>query len=427
MTRPAHLSRGRRLAFGLAAALILLAATEVVLRLHDFGFYYNFGADLLGMPLLDLHRIRRVQNQTVEFDPELFWRFKPNQKLTDSSIYRRPVYINSHGFRGYDFETPKPDDTYRVICLGDSSTFGWSVGDTETYPAQLFPRLQRLCPRAAVDLKTRATYRRQRAPSADGLSIEVLNLGVTGYTSHQGRRLLDRVAEDLKPDLVIFAFGPNDRLPALKSDREHEADRTWDIGPVSLLLSRLQLYKLVKAAVIYAQSRSEGIDLDPKTYIPRLKRKVSPEEFTDNLLAVKSRCDQIGADLIVLNVQYPSLPADFIDGEIKKQAEAAGAALPADWRPWDQRATVIGGAAAIGVPAIDLETLFEQRLGALASGKVALSPAQKNIPGVDREPWRLLMVDNGHPNYWGHELIAERLTEIISDLPAFRQACGEKP
>lgn len=423
----ARLSRARRLAFGLAAAFILLAAAELVLRLHDFGFYYNFGADLIGMPLLDLHRIRRVQNQTVEFDPILFWRFKPDQILTDSSIYRRPVTINSHGFRGYDFETPKPDHTYRVVCLGDSSTFGWSVGDSETYPAQLFPRLQRLCPRAAVDLKTRATYRRQRTRSADGLSIEVLNLGVTGYTSHQGRRLLERMAEDLKPDLVIFAFGPNDRLPALKSDREHEADRTWDIGPVSLLLSRLQLYKLVKSAVVYLQSRREGIDLDPKTYIPRLKRKVSPVEYTDNLRAVKARCDQIGADLIVLNVQYPALPPDFIDAEIKKQAEAAGADLPANWRPWDQRDTVLGAAAALGVPALDLETLFEQRLADLASGRIALSPAQKNLPDADREPWRLLMVDNGHPNYWGHELIVERLAEVIGGLPAFRRACGAKP
>lgn len=401
-----RLSRGKRLLFGAVAALLFLTAAETVLRLHDFGFYFNFGADLLGMPLLDLHSIRRVMNHTVEFDPVLFWRFKPNQKLTDSSIYRRPVTINSHGFRGPDFALPKPAGVYRVVCLGDSSTFGWSVADDETYPAQLAPLLQKRCPKRRV---------------------EVLNLGVTGYSSHQGRRLFERMAGQLRPDAVIFAFGPNDRLPALKSDRENEAARTWDIGPVSLFLSRFQLYKLLKSAVVYFQNREQGVSLDPKTYIPRLQRKVSPAEYADNVRAVKALCDRLGADLILIDVDYPSLPPDFIDREIKTQAAAAGAPMPPGWTAWDQAALVRSLGAELAVPTLDLREIFAVRLQDYAAGTVPLAPGQAAIAGADREPWHWLMIDNGHPNVYGHALIVDRLDAIIPGLPAYQKACEDKP
>jgi lysophospholipase L1-like esterase len=394
----------KRLFFGLLLAATALTGLELVLRLHDFNFYFNFGADLLGMPLLDLHSIRRVQNNTVEFDPQLFWRFKPNQVLDAHGIYRRPVRINAHGFRGPDFEDQKPPRTFRVACLGDSTTFGWSVADDETFPAQLAPLLQRACPARRV---------------------ETLNLGVTGYTSCQGRVLMERSVVNWRPDLVIFAFGPNDRLPALKSDREHQANRTWDIGPVTLFLSHFQLYKLLKAGVVYLENRGRGLSLDPKTYIPRLRRKVSPDEYADNLRAVKALCDRIGADLIIIAVDYPSLPPDQVDRELRRQARETGAAMPPDWKPWNQAAQVRALGAEMSVPCLDLRQLFDARLRDYADGAATLAPDQKTITDADREPWRRLMIDNGHPNRFGHALIAENLAAIVRGLPAFQRACPE--
>ncbi len=403
----ARTSRTRKIIFAALTALMVLGGAETVLRVHDFDFFFNFGADILGMPLVDMKGIRRVMNRTVEFDPVLFWRFKPNQVLDAHGIYRQPVHINGHGFRGPEFTDDKPAGVYRIACIGDSTTFGWSVADDETFAAQLERMLNRHCGAGKV---------------------QVLNLGVTGYTSFQGRELMDLYVKKWRPDLVIFGFGPNDRLPALKSDAEHLNDRTWDVGPLTLFLSRFQLYKLIKAGVVYFENREQGLSLDPRTYIPRLKRKVSMAEFKDNVAEVKKECDAIGAGLILINVDFPSLPPDNVTTTIKEAADQSGASMPAEWKYWDAEAVHESLARELHVPQLDLRALFSADLAAIEAGRMEPERAaavKKTMPEViAQEPWRWLMIDNGHPDDWGHEIIAQKLEELIAPLPAFRKRCG---
>lgn len=47
------------------------------------------------------------------------------------------VRINSRGFRDYEYTIEKPQNTYRIIVLGDSFTFGLGVELNETYPKLL--------------------------------------------------------------------------------------------------------------------------------------------------------------------------------------------------------------------------------------------------------------------------------------------------
>lgn len=403
-----RLSRKKRALYAAAVCVTLLGGSELVLRAYDFSFYFNFGGDILGMPLLDLHSIRRTMNRAVDFDPYLFWKFKPDQVLTDKTAYRKPVSINSHGYRGSDFSDAKPDGVYRVACIGDSTTFGWSVADTDTFPARLELALAGDCPHGRV---------------------EVLNLGVTGYTSLQGRELMTRYAAAWAPDLVVFAFGPNDRLPALKSDLKHLQDRTWDIGPLKVFLNRLQVYKLIKSGVIYLGNRTRGLSLDPATYIPRLKRKVSLKEFEQNVWIVNDTCRRIGADLVIISVDYPSLPPDHVTREMEKQAREHGAAMPETWGPWDGASIIKKLSRELGAPAIDMRELFARSLEKIKKGELeperakAIRDAMPDM--IAKEPWWYIMVDNGHPNQWGHEIIARKLELVATTLPSYRKYCGE--
>jgi len=401
----AGLSRKRKALYSAMVFVALLVGAEVTLRAYNFSFYFNFGADMLGMPLLDLHSIRRVMNRTVDFDPHLFWSFKPDQTLDAKGIYRKPVHINSKGFRGEEFPEQKPKGTYRVACIGDSTTFGWSVGDDETYPYQLEGILKKDCRR----------------------EVEVLNLGVTGYTSLQGRELMLLKVKDWDPDAVVFAFGANDRLPALKSDEEHLRDRTWDIGPVSVFLNRFQVYKLIKSGVVYVSNRMEGLSLDPATYIPKLKRKVSPEEYVENVEKVKDACEEIGAELIVIHVGYPSLPEDHVTQEIHEQAKKYGAALPSQWETWDGEEIVENIRSKTRTTAFDLRPLFSRSIRLAKEGTLdpERSAEKKTALGqlAEKDPWYYLMVDNGHPNEWGHEIIAGRLAEMLETTEAYKKLC----
>ena len=98
---------------------------------------------------------------------------------------RYKVRINSTGFRGPE---TLPDDCkkFRVICLGDSCTFGWGEDEKNIYPSVLERDLS----------KSRPT--------------RVYNLGVAAYSSAQGLVLFRKMQDSLAPDVVTIAFGGND-------------------------------------------------------------------------------------------------------------------------------------------------------------------------------------------------------------------------
>ncbi len=104
-------------------------------------------------------------------------------------ITRRVSYrcsTNSLGFRGGEVTaTPAPGVT-RVVCLGDSITFGHGVEDDETYPAVL----QRLL--------------------ADHGEFEVINAADIGAESADAREVLADEVLPLSPQVVTVCVGVND-------------------------------------------------------------------------------------------------------------------------------------------------------------------------------------------------------------------------
>ena len=68
------------------------------------------------------------------------------------------------------------------MTLGCSTTFGWGVADSETYPAQI------------TALSHRSRIRKCRSRER----------WTTGYTSFQGDWLWDALLDDYKPDVVLW-------------------------------------------------------------------------------------------------------------------------------------------------------------------------------------------------------------------------------
>ena len=127
-------------------------------------------------------------------EPQLLFRARPDVGLLH--VPNQTGYlddglatINRLGFRGPAPRSPKPDGLVRVLAVGDSTTFGWGVGDEEAYPAQLERRL------------------RESAPS---LGIDVINAGVSAYNLHRTSRLLKHFGASLEPDVVLVGLFWND-------------------------------------------------------------------------------------------------------------------------------------------------------------------------------------------------------------------------
>jgi lysophospholipase L1-like esterase len=149
---------------------------------------------------------------------------------------------NGVGLRGPEVHD---DGSYRILAIGDSCTWGYQVGDAETYPAVL----QRL-------LDGRAAGRYQ-----------VLNGGVPGYTSLHGLRWMFAHGLALAPRIVIVGFGFNDSLPG--GDIEEELARARRRLPLlhldDALMSWSALYRWARIELAMAfrrRGQAPGVTVD---------------------------------------------------------------------------------------------------------------------------------------------------------------------
>jgi hypothetical protein len=99
------------------------------------------------------------------------------------------VKINSYGLRDYEYSIEKPPNTYRIIVLGDSFTFGHGVELNETYVKVLENLLN----------KNKKKWR-----------YEVINFGVPGYSMEEKVVLFKTKGLSLDPNLVILQYLPDD-------------------------------------------------------------------------------------------------------------------------------------------------------------------------------------------------------------------------
>lgn len=119
--------------------------------------------------------------------PRLVYELK---KGIDTCYYGARTRTNQDGLRGpREYARPKPEDTYRIMLLGDSQTFGQGVEFEETYGQVL------------------ETALRARVPDRP---IEVINTGVGGYNLYQEAAYLEHTGVSYEPDLILVLFIQND-------------------------------------------------------------------------------------------------------------------------------------------------------------------------------------------------------------------------
>jgi len=112
---------------------------------------------------------------------------RPGSELQGTSTQ---VKINKMGFRGPDPIDPKPENSFRIWCIGGSTTFDvWAPDDASTWPAKLQAYLQEAKPE---------------------LTVEVINAGIPGEMMNGSRDDFEEHFERTQPDAMVFYHGPND-------------------------------------------------------------------------------------------------------------------------------------------------------------------------------------------------------------------------
>ena len=278
-TKPS-VKRFRSFIFAVIIVLIFFGFLETVLRFSGFQPTIHFKQFALPAWLeeLDPLVLAKYQSFVVEqefvnediyaYKPDLRYGYflKPNLKITVSN-YSSAIFIDklppwkiesdSKGNRISTQGSVNPIvDSMTIHVLGDSSSFGWGVDFEDSYPQQLIKILK---------------------DSPDFLKARVKNHSIPGFTSFQGRLLLEDKVEIEKNDIVLVSFGFNDSYTSKSSDRLRFEARNTMPGKIIWYLNRLLILKGLRTLILNLPS----FRISESKYT-----RVSLKEYQDNLVII---------------------------------------------------------------------------------------------------------------------------------------------
>lgn len=199
----------------------------------------------------------------LEQDSVLFWKHKSHLNVIfEDSV----IKTNAEGFRAdKEYSLKKTDGVKRIVCLGDSSTFGWGVSSENSYPQRLKEILTKNYPSS---------------------NCEVINAGMVGYSSYQGVIFLKNVIAKYFPDIITVAYMINDidKYRFFRSDGKPDKELLSANQAIIFLknmLQRLRLYNLTERAIL---DFFKGQDvLNAQDAITRPRERVSLQDYRSNL------------------------------------------------------------------------------------------------------------------------------------------------
>lgn len=270
----------------------------------------------------------------------------------------------------------RPGAEVKILCVGDSHTFGSGVPGSESYPAHL---------QALLDERRPGRY-------------SVINLGVPGMGTPQVRERLPVQLARYEPDLVILWAGINNSWNAARSDAPSASER------IEALALRSRLYRLVRVFVhdlglerVPTGTRSDGLSQEAEN---REKRGLRGE------LTRVWHLRHGGVEEVITNrftgerdfeVQVEQTALDI--GAMARALEAAGVAFalvryPLEVEPFTlANQGILAGAQEFGIPVADSERALER-----------VPPEQQDWA------WAL------HPTGPIYREIARELVPIVEDL-----------
>ena len=260
------------------AAKLLLAAVSMVGTVYTLEWgarWLNLYTGFFLLPTVE-NCLRRSSSLSMDFRPHC-----------TGEMEHTPMVTNALGMRGPEL---REDGSRRILAIGDSCTWGWQVGQDESYPADL----QRL-----LDQQD------------GGERYQVLNAGVPGYTSYQTLVTLREKGLPLKPAIVIIGVGFNDLF--------NTGDVVEQIATERRLMPLLKMDDLLLSiSTLYRWARWNASGGNQ----PHGAVRVTAPDYAENLRQMVDLSRGQGAHVLLLSFwnprdphsEYPRVPIDTAAG-----------------------------------------------------------------------------------------------------------------
>lgn len=321
----------------------------------------------LPQPMRALHEVRGNLRVDFEFEPDLVYTLKPG-----GEIVQLPGANIGARDDGIDGQRPY------AVCVGDSFTYGLKVPIEKTWPERL-------------ELKTGRDF---------------TNLGVPGYSSLSGLRMLSKYGLKLRPKIAIYGFWCDDIHGVLQPQNLHLKFRGKETVFSSMrqwMSQHLISYNLIKYVLQTKTYRdvivdSAKLDLETGMTFSKLHLKLGNlslpaysgawEETTVELLRVQEQCRKEGVRFIV--VGFP-LKEDVYWHRASSILSLKGKAHPHHW---------------LGI----LERFCNQN-------SIEFLDVTEVLRRHARKGEQLYFFVDAHWNERGHEVIANYLYESLNGFP----------
>jgi lysophospholipase L1-like esterase len=329
------------------STFVALGASEIVLRVMGFKPMY----------------VSPERDRFWKYDPVLGWVHQPGQEgIFETPQFRTVVRINGNGLRDGTHTYQRQNDSKRILVLGDSFAWGYGVEESDRFSQRL----------------------------EKSLDVEVINAGVSGYSTDQ--ELLWYRNEGIKyvTDLVILELAGND-----VGDNDRQLVSTIYYKPRFVLEEGL----LVSTGYPVPKTSPQGRFVYSLSQHSALAYFVTQRYFDAVSLYRKSNVNSQPANLPVSGTSTDredfNLTIALLD-EMRTTAKSkhANFMIVATDRWWDSTS---GGT-------------YKEFINALQS-KGFLVLDVESMPGFD--PKKMLIPDDGHWNQAGHKFVAEQIQAFI--------------
>lgn len=253
------MKHAKRLGFSLIVLLLFFGGAEAVLR-------------IAGLPAQDERPVFEHNSVYWQVEETLAQEPMTHKELGVSF----PVSTDDHGFRPPHHST---DGAFRIAAMGCSTTFGWGVADSETYPAQL-----------------------QAILSERGHDVQVINAGQPGYTSFQGLWLWDQELAEMDIDLVLAGFVVQDAREVAYSDKSQAVMQGEADFLKNNVLYKWRLYQVLQTSLGAVQTRAKEHGNT---------RRVPGPEYLENLRALREKVQAGGGE--IAHFGYPLEVAGYTE------------------------------------------------------------------------------------------------------------------
>ena len=303
-------------------------------------------------------------------DPLLGWHHRPGQHgFFEIGDLRTEVRINSRGLRDREYPHQRVAGQRRILVVGDSFAWGFGVEQDEAFSERM---------------------------EASLTGVEVINAGVSGFSTDQELLWLRSEGVKYRPDLVILLLAGNDEemnrrraaflvysKPYFVLDENGHLELRGVPVPLPPALRRLAYLACTRSALVnFVTGRSARV-------LRRLRARG------------ESRAGAGGKR------QPFELTVALID-EMRRVAEGAGARF-------------MIGATGMYWP-LETHTRFDQLTAALERRGIELIDVEAD--GFD--PQHMRLPGDGHWSPDGHAIVARRVLEFIDRRKLLKSASGAK-